>query len=316
MGTLKIGQGRLAGQQFEVLPWQKRFLKGAFADGVGEAALSLARGGGKSTLTAALACAALEGPLAQPESEVLVVASSHEQGQIVFRHVLRFLADKIDAGHFRVANTVNTSRLLHKRTGTLLQVKGSDPKRLHGAAPALTIADELAQWPGTKIDEMLAALRTAAGKIPNSRLLLIGTRPATETHPFAVALRDADYAQVHAARPDDPPFRKSTWLRANPSLPYMPDLEAAIRREAKAAARDENLLAQFRALRLNLGVADVSESMLLDAGTWERIEGDAEPSGPCFWGVDLGTSAGTIGSRGVLAAGARFTRPGRVSERA
>ena len=289
--TLKIGQGRLAGERFKVLPWQRRFLRGAFKDGVGEAALSLGRGGGKSTLTAALACAALEGPIAQPESEVLVVASSHEQGQVVFRHVLRFLADKIERKEFRVSDTVNQSRITNKANGAMLAVKGSDPRRLHGSAPALTIADEVAQWPPAKIDEMLAALRTASGKIPNARLLLIGTRPADDSHPFAAALRDADYAQVHAAGLDDPPFQKRTWAKANPSLRWMPDLEKAIRREAKAAKRDPSMLAQFRALRLNLGVSDTAEATLLDAETWQSIEGNVERSGPCVWGVDLGTSA-------------------------
>ena len=92
ISNLVIGQGRYAGHRFSVLPWQRRFLSGALAPGVSESALTLARGGGKSTLTAALACAALDGPLASPEAEVLVVASSHEQGQIVFRHCLRFPA--------------------------------------------------------------------------------------------------------------------------------------------------------------------------------------------------------------------------------
>ena len=55
--TLKIGQGRYAGQPFAVLPWQRKFIRGALAPGVGEAALSLGRGGGKSTLTAAIGCA-------------------------------------------------------------------------------------------------------------------------------------------------------------------------------------------------------------------------------------------------------------------
>ena len=222
---------------------------------------------------------------------MLVVASSHEQGQVVFRHVLRFLAAKIEAGQFRTADTVNTSRLTSRATGTMLSVKGSDPRRLHGAAPSLTICDELAQWPPTRIDEMLAALRTAAGKIPNSRLLLIGTRPADESHPFAVALRDADYLQVHAARPGDPPFQRRSWKRANPSLDAFPDLETAIRREAQAAKRVPSLLAQFQALRLNMGVADTEVSVLVDAGLWASIEGEAAMVGPVVWGVDLGTSA-------------------------
>ena len=288
---LTIGQGRHAGEPFEVLRWQGRFLRGALADGVSESALSLARGGGKSTFTAALACAALDGPLSEPAGEVLIVASSHEQGQIVYRHVLRFLAPKIEAGEFRVADTVNTSRLTSKATGTMLVVKGSDPKRLHGSAPVLTIADELAQWPTPRIAEMLAALRTAAGKIPGARLLLIGTRPADEAHPFATALREADYSQVHAAAAGDSPFARKTWRKANPSLDHMPDLEAAIAREAKAARRDPSLMASFKALRLNMGTSDTEQSTLLDAGIWERIEGDAARLGRPVWGLDLGTSA-------------------------
>ena len=288
---LVIGQGRHAGEPFKVLRWQSRFLRGALEPGVSESALSLARGGGKSTFTAAIACAALDGPLSEPAGEVLIVASSHEQGQIVFRHVLRFLAPKIEAGAFRVADTVNTSRITHRETGTMLVVKGSDPKRLHGAAPVLTIADEIAQWPLPRVDAMLAALRTAAGKIPGSRLLLIGTRPADEAHPFATALREADYSQVHAAAPGDSPFARSTWRRANPSLAHMPDLAAAIAREAKAARRDPSLMASFRALRLNSGTADTEQATLLDAGTWASIEGDVPREGRPVWGLDLGTSA-------------------------
>ena len=289
--TLTIGQGRLAGQSFGVMPWQARFVRGALAPGVAESCLTLGRGGGKSTLIAGIGCAALEGPLMAPEAEILIVASSHEQGQVIFRHVLRFMGQGIAAGRFRVADTVNASRLTNRNTGTMLSVKGSDPKRLHGAAPSLICADEIAQWPTPRIGEMLAALRTASGKIPDSRLMMIGTRPADELHPFAVALRDCDYSQVHAAGPDDPPFQRRTWKRANPGLDAMPDLEAAIRREATAAKRDGSLMAQFRSLRLNQGVADTEISVLLDAGVWQGAEGEAERSGPCIWGVDLGSSA-------------------------
>ena len=172
-----------------------------------------------------------------------------------------------------------------------LAVKGSDPRRLHGAAPSLTVGDELAQWPPAKIDEMLSALRTAGGKIEDARLMLIGTRPASDAHPFAMALRNADYGQVHAANGNDPPFERKTWLLANPGLAHLPDLEAQIRREAKAAKRDELALASFRALRLNMGVGDTVSAMLLDAEVWARIEGEAERSGPVVWGVDAGTSA-------------------------
>ena len=100
-----------------------------------------------------------------------------------------------------------------------------------------------------------------------------------------------DYAQSHAAAPDDPPFRKRTWLKANPSMAHLGDLESAIRKEADEARRDPAMLAAFEALRLNLGTEDAEVSVLLDARTWHAAEGDADRSGRPVWGVDLGTSA-------------------------
>ena len=102
-----------------------------------------------------------------------------------------------------------------------------------------------------------------------------------------------DYAQCHAARPGDPKWQRRIWAKANPSLPHMPDLLDALRSEAADAKRDPSMLAAFDALRLNLGTSDVTVSVLLDAGLWQSIEGDADAdmAGPCVWGIDLGTTA-------------------------
>ena len=92
IGGLVVGQGRRAGERFELLSWQRRFLAGAFGQD-GNAALSMGRGGGKTTYTAAIACGAVDvgGPLVAPMAECLVVASSFDQGLICFRHMLHFL---------------------------------------------------------------------------------------------------------------------------------------------------------------------------------------------------------------------------------
>ena len=289
---LTIGQGRLAGEPFRVLPWQARFLRGALAPGTFESALTMARGGGKSTFTAGVACAALEGPLAQPASEVVVVAASLQQGRIIFRHCVRFLGERIrDRSRWRIWDSPNRSAIFCNRTGVLLELKGANPATIHGMAPALVIGDELAQWAPNRIDGMISALDTSLGKIPGGRFWKIGTRPAAPSHPFALSLKTADYRQVHAARPSDPPFQKRTWARACPSLPYMPDLEQKIRAEARKAKQSPEALASFKALRLNLGTADTVSAVLIEAEVWARAEGDADPVGRPVWGVDLGTSA-------------------------
>lgn len=217
LGSLKVPQGRFIGQPLEVLPWQRQFLKGAFAPDVQEAGLSVARGGGKSTFLAAIATAALDGPLAEPESEVLLVASSKEQGEVLFRHVKRFITPNLPA--FKVYDTANNLRVVSKDTGVLLMVRASDPARLHGAAPSLVIADEVAQWPRTRVDAKLAALRTAMGKIPASRLVAIGTRASTPSHPFKRLLADADFIHHDVRGPSGRPHRAETHVAAGQPEP-------------------------------------------------------------------------------------------------
>ena len=300
LSALPVSQGRLAGQAFKVLPWQRRFVRGAFAPGIQSAALSVGRGNGKTALLSGIACATLDGPLHVPRGETVIVASSFEQARIAFEHVIAFMGDRLaDNRRWKVWDTAQQARIEDRKTGARVRCIGSDPRRAHGLAPVLVLADEPAQWPDTTGERMVAALRTAAGKQPHSRFVALGTRPADAGHWFAKMLTGgADYAQRHAAvhgtpkpGPDDPMFQRRTWAKANPSLRHMPDLEAAIRAEAAQARRDPSLLAALGALRLNLGTEDAEVQTLLGTLLWQEIEGEAERVGPVVWGVDLGTSA-------------------------
>ena len=197
-----------------------------------------------------------------------------------------------DRHRWRVQDTAQQASIEDRETGARVRVIGSDPARAHGVSPVLVLADEPAQWPSSTGERMVAALRTSAGKQPHFRFVALGTRPASDEHWFAKMLSGvSDYAQIHAAEPDDPKFRVATWRKANPSLAHMPDLETAIRTEAKHARSDPAMLPEFDALRLNLGTDDTATTGLLDAETWAGIEGETDRAGPLVWGFDLGTSA-------------------------
>ena len=287
IGGLTIAQGRRAGQPFRVLPWQARFLRGCLRPDVQSAALSVARGNGKSTLLAAVCAAYLDGPLAQPHSQVLLLSASREQASVILRHLASFLGER---PHLRIFDHHGRQEAVNDRNGCRVVCKSSDPRRMHGLAPALIVCDELAQW-GPRADDMVDACRTSLGKIPGSRMVCIGTRADSDDHAFSRLLKSADYAQVHAARDGDPPFQARTWRRANPSLDHMPDLLAAIRAEAAVCRMDETQLPGFRQLRLNAGTPGHVANMLLDADVWSGIEGEAEASGPHILGVDTGSTA-------------------------
>ena len=294
LGGLTVTQGAGIGRPLELFPWERRFIRGALRSGVEEAALSVARGAGKTTLCAGLACAALDGPLAELRGETVVIASSFDQARITYEHVLSFMADVIDEDRkrWRIQDSANRATIEDRETGARVRVLGSDPRRAHGLAPVLVICDEPSQWPESTSERMIAALRTSMGKIDGSRLVALGTRPADASHWFEKQLQGgADYSQNHAARPHDSPFQKRTWTRANPSLPYMPGLLRTVRKEAARARIDPAIMPSFRALRLNQGTSDVQRASLLSAGLWETLEGEALTVGSCVWGVDLGATA-------------------------
>ena len=147
LSDLTVTQGRLAGQPFTVLPWQGRFVRGAFAPGVQSAALSVARGNGKTALLAGIAAATLDGPLAVPRGETVIVASSFEQARISFEHILAFAGDKLaNKRRWKIWDTAQQARIECRKTGARVRCIGSDPRRAHGLAPVLVLADEPAQW--------------------------------------------------------------------------------------------------------------------------------------------------------------------------
>lgn len=289
---LVITQGEGAGEHFKVLPWQRRFLKGIADNRV--SALSTARGNGKSATLGAIAAAAVAGPLYQPRGEAVICASSYGQARIVFEQALGFLMPliELDKRAWRIQDYAQRSIITHRTSGASVKVIGSDPKRAHGLAPTLVIADEPAQWPSGGGEAMFSALLTSLGKVGPGRLVCIGTRPAAPDHWYSRLLDGgADYTQVHAGDIAKP-FDKREWHKANPSMRHFPALADAVAADAKRAQSDASLLPAFLALRLNGGVSDVGREQLLEAATWERCGRlEAERRGPMVWGLDLGTNA-------------------------
>ena len=88
-----------------------------------------------------------------------------------------------------MADSANRATITDKQTGAMVRVLGSDPRRLHGAAPKLILADEVAQWPENLIDRMLAALETSRGKIPDGKMLWLGTRASSPDPPSKRTIR-------------------------------------------------------------------------------------------------------------------------------
>ena len=111
LDTLTVTEGPRAGERLRLVPFQRQFVRGLM--GHQEAALSIARGNGKTTLAAALAACALAGPLANVRAQTIIVASSFTQAKIAFQHVLWFLRPVCEADRRRNGARQTCRREVH-----------------------------------------------------------------------------------------------------------------------------------------------------------------------------------------------------------
>ena len=305
MEGLTISEGPLVGQRFIALPWEREVIE-AFVENR-RIAFSIARSNGKTTVVAALACAALDpdGPLHIPRGYIQLNASSLDQAAVNFTHIKYFLGHKLfdpTTGKlrkgWRVADNHHYKSIEHIASGAKLQALGSDKKRAHGRAPSFAVCDEPAQWQGGS-EGLVVAIRTGMGKQPNARLFCIGTRPEDDSHWFSQMLDSPDrftWTKTYRAEIEDvekDPFSSDVIRAANPSIDHMPtvmeEIEAAI--EA-ARTTGGTALASYKALHLNMGTPEVAErEMIIDIDVWRGLVLTSTPAprdGPVSIGIDLG----------------------------
>ena len=290
---LAVTSGEHLGQPVTVLPWQERFIRGCFQPKkqVETAALSIARGNGKTTVVSWLASAVLFGPLNRKNAKVIVAASSFEQGGTIHKAVLDLIPDRHDKKRWSVWDS-NRLRIRCLETGAELQVLSFSPGGAHGLMGAtLILCDEVSQWPKAQRDKMFNALLGTLGKSPGCKLIALGTRPSDSENPYTKLIDgQADYALEFRSKAAKTWYSKSAIARANPSLSHFPSLKAAIEREKQEARGDLARLAAFRAYRLNQGTDEVEmRNALLPATTYAKYETEGQPpeNSPYMMGLDL-----------------------------
>ena len=250
--TVPIG-GELAGQPMRILPWQAEFLRRWCAT-ESDFGLSVARGAGKTALIAAVAACVIHplAPLFREGSEVVVLIGEPQSGRIAGSDVRHYLLSAgIEPSELRTWNNQSHAMIEHRPSKATMLCLGSSPERLHSRRPRLVIIDELSAFKERAAEEALAIAGTSLGKIPGSRLLVISTMPTSAAHPFA------DFLKRLGKRGSLIYRSTSTTLagarRANPSLPYFPELAKRVKIELAESRKDAAALQAFKALRLNMG---------------------------------------------------------------
>lgn len=298
LGGLSVPEGPRAGQPLKVAGFQRDFVRGALADGVNVACLSIARGNGKSALSAGLALAALFGAWdEQPRREILLAARTKQQARIAWDFI---------AGFARTLPDEMQERLKYRRTPVLeieldkehvVRAIAADGKTALGTSPTLAILDERGHWPIDQGDALEHALLTGLGK-RGGRTLIISTSAPDDAHPFSRWLdepQDGVYVQEHRPAPSLQADDRASLLIANPGARagIGASEEWLMAQARRAVARGGSTLTSFRLFHRNERVSGEARDVVLTTDEWLGCETAELPGrqGSVVVGIDLGGSA-------------------------
>ena len=296
--TLPIVSGLKAGEQLELLEFQRQFVRGVYESRTDEgdrlvrlAALSVARGNGKSALLSGLSLAHLVGPCLEPYGECYAAALDREQAGVLYRQARAY----IEATPW-IAARVNIrdwhKEITDEESQSVWRALTSDARKAHGLAPSFWIADEVAQWRSRELWDNLA---TGMGKRANAVGVTISTQAADDLHFFSEML-DAEpvpsvYVQLHSAPDECQLDDLEAWQAANPALGEFLNADQ-FEDAAQRAIRSPSFAPSFRLLNLNQRVA--AEGRFIEQADWaangepfdvHELEGER-----CFGGLDLSST--------------------------
>lgn len=302
---LPVTSGMLAGEPFEVRPWQREIIEAMYAEGedgrrkVREAVITLPRKNGKTGLLAGLCLAHLCGPEAEARGQCYSAASDRDQAALLFNEMEAIILQTP-----ALAQRTNIQRFAKKiediPTGSTYAALSADARKAHGLSVSFFCYDELAQAPNRNL---LDYLRTGTGGRNEALGVVISTQSADPLHVMSElvdygrqvqegVIEDPTFLPVIYAAPDDAdPWDEATWFACNPALGDFRSLDE-MRQMAQRARRLPTQEAAFRALYLNQRVD--GEVRFIRALEWEAcgepVEWNDLVGRPCWGGLDLSQS--------------------------
>ena len=285
---LKVPMGPLRGQPFVMPGWQRRFALDAFAPGVTEAGLSVARKNGKSGWLAAAFLYFLEGPGNFPEWRGIVTSMTGAlAGEL--REAVRLTAE-ISGIAIRSYRSPTPGRIVGRR-GARLDFLAADKSTGHAFGADIAALDEAGLLQENARPLWNAVGSSVSGR--NGRLIAISIRgngpmfgELAERAETSSTVIFHEYAADPAAAVDDP----AAWKAANPGLGTIKGMDYMRARAAAVLSTpaDEPL---FRAYDLNQP-QDPTREMIIAVSDWLQCCGEQPPrDGPCVVGIDLGGSS-------------------------
>jgi phage terminase large subunit-like protein len=296
----KVPEGALVGQPIKLLPFQRAYIRAIYDNKDSEgnrltrtAILSIARKNGKTTIVAPLVLAAIIGPLAPKNAQIISGAQSREQAGILFTAMAKMVGLNPNMSK-RTQIIPSGKRLKGIATNTEYKALAKDGPTAQGLSPYIAVLDETGQVVGPR-DAFIEAITTSQGAHKDPMLFVISTQAASDADMLSIWIDDAERStdssivcHVYEADKDCNLLDETQWGYANPALGLFrskddlkQQLEKASRIPAAEAAARNLLLNQ----RVSLLTLFISPSTWKDCG--KPVEEELFRNNPVHIGLDL-----------------------------
>ena len=279
-----------AGEPWNLMDWQERFINDVIDPSTVEGALCIARKNGKTALVAALVLAYLVGPLRSPGWRAGILSISRPKAGELLQQVEDITKASPKVKGVEIRRTPVPGHILGP--DGRVEVESADRGAGHASGFDLSIIDELGLLP-ERYRSLVAGMRSATtakgGKFLSLSIIGDGPfmgeiiaragEPGLKVHNFRAEGR-------REPRVDD----EAAWAAANPGLGVIIDA-ATFRAQARRVIATPADQPYFIAHHLNRPVSPVAESLLART-EWEEAQARDYParSGACVIGFDLGES--------------------------
>ena len=200
----------------------------------------MGRGGGKTGFIAFVSLCLITNTNGIKEYDIDICANSEEQARMAFDELHDNVLEAGDQKKLRKGFKWNMTVIRSKTTNSKIKYRTNSPKSKDGMRSGMVIFDEVHQYTHWK---NITVFTTGLGKKPHPRRAFISSngdvregvfdsllercdgilkkgKPDKGYLPFVCSLDEA--SEVHDSR---------NWEKANPSLPYLPDLKEEIEKE-------------------------------------------------------------------------------------
>ena len=202
-----------------------------------------------------------------------IVATSEDQSQDTFK----VISDKLDSDKEKYKKSFywNKEEIIGKKTKSRLRYNTSNAKTKDGKKDGCIVFNE---EHGYEDNKQINVFTSGAGKVKHFRIFIITTNGYIRGGPLD---EDLDICEGVLAGDNEIRYfpyickidnekeaeNEEMWIKANPSLPFMPTLKHELKMNWIEAKKKASKMAEFMTKRMNLPKRKVDEEVT----TWENI---------------------------------------------